>query len=150
VSDKDAPCQPASSEYVRFDLGLCIIQLREHIILNPWSHGCVRALARNSDSYSPERYPPKRDAGDSEPEIASGVRFGRLPLWLERWKRSCSHQQTTSAQCACCRKQTSPRQRINVEHILAKTKAVVVPFRRSPKQSALADPSMTVDDADLA
>jgi hypothetical protein len=37
-----------------------------------------------------------------------------------------------------------------VEHILAKTKAVVVPFRRSSEQSALADPSMIVDDADLA
>jgi protein YIPF5/7 len=39
---------------------------------------------------------------------------------------------------------------INVEHILAKTKAVVVPFRRFHKQSALADPSMIVEDADLA
>lgn len=41
---------------------------------------------------------------------------------------------------------------VNVEHILAKTKAVVIPFRRfhQKQSSALADPSMIVEDADLA
>lgn len=39
---------------------------------------------------------------------------------------------------------------VNVAHILMKTKAVVIPFRRFQKQSALADPSMIVEDADLA
>jgi protein YIPF5/7 len=39
---------------------------------------------------------------------------------------------------------------VNVEHILMKTKAVVIPFRRFQKQSALADPSIIVEDADLA
>lgn len=39
---------------------------------------------------------------------------------------------------------------VNVEHILMKTKAVVIPFRRFHKHSALADPSIIVEDADLA
>ena len=40
---------------------------------------------------------------------------------------------------------------INVEHILLKTKAVVVPFRRFHKgNSALTDPALIIEDADLA
>lgn len=40
---------------------------------------------------------------------------------------------------------------INVAHIISKTKAVVVPFRRfQTTQSALTDPSIIVEDADLA
>jgi len=40
---------------------------------------------------------------------------------------------------------------INIQHILLKTKAVVVPFKRfSGSQSALLDPKMIVEDADLA
>jgi protein YIPF5/7 len=39
---------------------------------------------------------------------------------------------------------------VNWPHILMKTKAVVIPFRRFQKHSALADPSMIVEDADLA
>jgi hypothetical protein len=39
---------------------------------------------------------------------------------------------------------------INIEHIFMKTKAVVIPFRRFQKNSALADPTMIVEDADLA
>jgi hypothetical protein len=39
---------------------------------------------------------------------------------------------------------------VNWEHIMMKTKAVVIPFRRFQKHSALADPSIIVEDADLA
>lgn len=39
---------------------------------------------------------------------------------------------------------------INVEHIFMKTKAIVIPFRRFSKNSALVEPSMIVEDADLA
>lgn len=39
---------------------------------------------------------------------------------------------------------------VNVEHIIMKTKAVVVPFRRFAKHNALVEPSMIVEDADLA
>jgi len=41
---------------------------------------------------------------------------------------------------------------INLEHILLKTKAVVVPFRRFHKSqnSALTDPTLIIEDADLA
>jgi hypothetical protein len=40
---------------------------------------------------------------------------------------------------------------INVEHILLKTKAVVLPFRRFHRHSALiSDPQLIVEDADLA
>lgn len=39
---------------------------------------------------------------------------------------------------------------INLEHILLKTKAVVIPFKRFSRSSALLDPQMIVDDADLA
>ena len=41
---------------------------------------------------------------------------------------------------------------VNWEHIMMKTKAVVIPFRRFQKQqqSALTDPSIIVEDADLA
>ena len=39
---------------------------------------------------------------------------------------------------------------VNWEHIMMKTKAVVIPFRRFQTHSALADPSIIVEDADLA
>jgi hypothetical protein len=39
---------------------------------------------------------------------------------------------------------------INLEHIAMKTKAVVVPFRRFSKGTALMEPSVIVEDADLA
>jgi len=39
---------------------------------------------------------------------------------------------------------------INIGHILLKTKAVVIPFKRFNKNSALMDPAMIVEDADLA
>ncbi|KAL7561885.1 hypothetical protein ACA910_014260 [Epithemia clementina (nom. ined.)] len=40
---------------------------------------------------------------------------------------------------------------INIEHILLKVKAVVIPFKRfSGQQSALLEPTMIVEDADLA
>ena len=40
---------------------------------------------------------------------------------------------------------------INIEHIMLKTKAVVVPFRRFHKgNSALTDPELIMEDADLA
>jgi len=40
---------------------------------------------------------------------------------------------------------------VNLEHILLKTKAVVVPFRRFHKgNSALTDPELIIEDADLA
>jgi protein YIPF5/7 len=39
---------------------------------------------------------------------------------------------------------------VNWEHIVMKTKAVVIPFRRFKQHSALAEPNMIVEDADLA
>jgi protein YIPF5/7 len=39
---------------------------------------------------------------------------------------------------------------VNWEHIMMKTKAVVIPFRRFQQHSALADPNMIVEEADLA
>lgn len=39
---------------------------------------------------------------------------------------------------------------VNIEHIILKTKAVVIPFRRFQKSSALADPALIMEDADLA
>ena len=39
---------------------------------------------------------------------------------------------------------------INIDHIILKTKAVVIPFRRFARNSALMDPTMIVEDADLA
>ena len=39
---------------------------------------------------------------------------------------------------------------INVEHIFMKTKAVVIPFRRFQKNTALSDPTIIMEDADLA
>ncbi|EEC45664.1 predicted protein, partial [Phaeodactylum tricornutum CCAP 1055/1] len=39
---------------------------------------------------------------------------------------------------------------INVEHILLKTKAVVLPSQRFNKNTALTDPALIVEDADLA